>query len=159
MKNNYLYHTNYFNQPRTWVIRIFEAFVVVFLILWVDVQEVQASPQLLGVGYLFAGALAAYVLLRPVDELALDNDKLYYLQRSAIPFFNRGKAYDISNVKNIKSAIAITPILPVYSLLPGKLSRSKIEITSKSGRLERRHLTIDKQELDKIVSKIDAMME
>lgn len=159
MNEVYQYQTNYFQQPWTWVTRVFEALIAVFFVFWIDLQEIEAGSQLLWIGYVFAGILAAYILLRPIDELALDKEKFYYLQRSIIPFFNRRRAYNISDIKHIKSSAAYTPILPVYSLLPGKLSRSRVEITTKDGRLERRHLTIDKRELDKIVAEVQAMVQ
>ena len=158
MNSGYLYQTTYFNQPWTWIKRVVEALIVVVAVYWIDLREIEVGSGLLLIGYVFAGALAIYMLSRPIDALAFDKEKLYYIQRSFIPFFNRSKAYKISEIRRIKSTAAFTPILPMYGLMPSEFVRSKIEITSKDGLSERRSFTINKKELDKIVTEVNAMV-
>lgn len=157
MRQEYRYHTDYFSQPWTWVKRVAEALLVIGFIYWIDLREMEQTS-ILGVGYIFAGISALYLLLRPMDELALDREKLYYLQKSVIPFFNRQREYKISEIKKINSAGVLTPVMAV-GLMPAKLCRSKLEITTKDGLLERRHLTISQREVNKIVAEVSAMMQ
>lgn len=157
MNNNYLYRIDYFNQSWTWIKRAGEALLAIFFVYWIDLQELESASSILWIGYIFAGILVAYIFLRPIDELALGQKNLYYIQKSLIPFFNRSKTYEISEIEKIESVSTSAPIIPMYGVLPSKLS--KIKITTKDGLSEYRKLTIDKRELDKIVSRVIAMMQ
>ena len=151
---DYTFETNYFNQPWTWIKRSLEAFVAIGLLYWIDLMELEQGSDLLWIGYILSGFIAAYILLRPKDELALDEENLYYIQRSLIPYFNRRRACKISQIREIRSAGTFLQHFPMNGFLPAEMIFSRYEISFKDGRFEKRSLTIPKKDLNKIVSKV-----
>ena len=154
MNNDYTFETNYFKQPWTWIKRSLEAFVAVGFVYWIDLMELEPGSDLLWIGYVFSGFIAAYILLRPKDELALDEENLYYIQRSLIPYFNRRRAYKVSQIREIRSTGTFLQHFPMNGFLPGEIIFSRYKISFKDGHFEKRNLTIPKKDLNKIVSKV-----
>ncbi|MEK6478812.1 hypothetical protein WJR50_14795 [Catalinimonas sp. 4WD22] len=81
MQNQYIFETNNFNKPFSWVKRVFAALLAFFFVYWIDLKEFEQGADILWLGYIYAGLMAVYIFLRPQDELALDHDQLYYIRK------------------------------------------------------------------------------
>jgi hypothetical protein len=96
-ERRYIFKTNYFNRPLMLIKRMF---IITFLIL-VLIYSVQAYPGAVLWKSLLAIICILYVVVKPQDDLAIDEKHFYHFKRSILPSFNRTREIDIDRIKSI----------------------------------------------------------
>jgi hypothetical protein len=109
-------------------------------------------------GYFLLAALVIAMLAWPTDELALDNEQIYFEKRSLFPVFNQVVPYKISELKGIGtysiggSSGILSLMLPVWSV-------NRIEMIFKDNSSCSRDMITNKKELKKILLKVRDLMD
>ena len=146
--NGVLVKTNYFESTKTWILRVLQFSIAVFVLYWVDLAELTDGSSLL---YVCSALLALLFICLPVDELAIDNNAMYFIKRSLVPVFNSTKTFSASDIKRIgfytiPSAVSIfTLLVPVSNVL-------RVEFTFNDDSSISKDIFIRKKDLQNIVS-------
>jgi hypothetical protein len=157
MSEEYISSTNYFNMPRTWIIRSLRFMLAVVVLYLVDLQELEHSSGILTGGYIFMGLLAVFFLICPTDELALDKDNLYFVRKSIVPFFNRSKKYKVADFKRVGSYNISKPA-GIFALLVPVFNFHRVEIILKDDSSTSEDLIIYKKDLKKILLEVKGLI-
>jgi hypothetical protein len=157
MGKEYIIETNYFNNPRTWIIRFILSVVAILVLYSIDLQKLGQNKELFWFGCIFAGLLVVAFFVMPTDDLALDKDKLYYIKKSIIPVFNQTTEYSISNIKGIGVG-GLFSIKGTFALLDPRGNRNRMEITFKDNSSKSHDLKIYKKELKRISLKVTELL-
>ena len=146
--------TNYFKHPLTWVKR---ALGFSLIIIFVTYLELTYPGGLFWKGFLlFVSGL--YFALMPKDDLAIDDEYLYHLKRSILPFFSRTDKYKISRIKSLGIGGANSTEFEIQDILGSGFSNS-LEITFKDNSSRILNLRIYKEDLVFIASKVKELMK
>jgi hypothetical protein len=100
MGQKFIYETNYFSMPVTWIARLAQFLIGMLFLFLVDLHDQEAG---LVIGVVFGTFLAIGFLVWPTDELAVDSQNIYFMKRSILPFLDRTIVYKISEIKGIGS--------------------------------------------------------
>jgi hypothetical protein len=157
MEKQYIYQTNYFGNTWTWVGRAISFLVAAAVLFLVDLNELKAGNQFLLYGYFLVAALVIVMLALPTDELALDNEMLYFERKSLFPAFNQVVHYKISDLKGI-GTYSIGGSSGIFSLLLPVWSVNRIEIIFNDDSSCSRDVITNKKELKKILLKVRGLM-
>lgn len=87
--------TNYFKHPGTWIKRAVGFILVILFVAYLEYPDGLAWKLLI----VFVAGL--YLALMPKDDLGVDDEYLYHLQRSLLPAFSRTTKYKISRIKSL----------------------------------------------------------
>src|SRR4051812_27366237 len=101
MNTEFIFKTNYFNDPWTWITRIAQFVIAITVLYLVDLKELQPNADILTVGYFIVAILGFALFVSPTDELALDKTHLYFIRKSIVPVFNRIIKCEISGIKGV----------------------------------------------------------
>jgi len=145
---NFIATTNYFSKPKTWIIRFIQFSIAMLVLYQVDLSEMTSGTQLL---YACGALLAMGFVISPVDELALDNNNMYFIKKSFVPFLNRTREYKISTIKRI-GFYSIVRAPSVFSLLVPVTNVFRIEFIFNDDSSQSDDLFIHKKDLQMIVS-------
>lgn len=145
---NLVLQTSYFNHPRTWIFRAVQFSVAVFVLYLVDLYEMPNGLNLL---YVCSVPIAMLCIALPVDDLAVDQDGIYFIRRSLLSIFNSTKTHQISTIKRV-GFYSISRAPSVFSLLVPVPNVFRIEFTFQDDSSESIDLMIRKKDLQKIVS-------
>ena len=107
------------------------------------------EPDLQFLNPLFTGLVIFFLIAKPKDDLAVTENLLLHIKRSAIPIFTRIDKYEISEIKSIRCG-------GIYSekwelLSAGKVRPNTLELTLTNNRSQSLDFTIDRKKLDHIV--------
>ena len=150
MNNSYIINTDYFNRRWTWIKRGLRFLLGIFVLYLVDLYELEPGSNILTGGYIFIGILAVFFLFWPTDELALDQDNLYFIRKSFLPIFSNTTCYRVSDFKGIgtynisKPAGIAALFVPIFNLY-------RVEIIFKDDSSTSQDLIIDKKTLKEII--------
>lgn len=92
-------HTKYFYKSWTWIKRGLESLLGLLFLWWIGLIEDQGEYE--WVKYALFVVLSVYIFVRPVDELAVGRETLFYIQRSVIGYFTKVEEFDLSKIKSI----------------------------------------------------------
>ena len=156
-KKSYLIKTNYFNKPWTWTKRFLEFLVALGFMFWIYLVETKDNGTLYPwAKYCFLGMVTTYIFCRPKDELAVDNENLYYMKKSILPLLNRTTEYRISKMKSIGCG----GLFDTDTELLGRArtTRNRLEIIFKDNSSKSHEVTIYKAELKAIVKIVSRLI-
>ena len=104
---------------------------------------------------LFAGLVAFYFIAKPKDDLAVTNELLLHIKRSAIRSFTRIDKYEISELTSIRCGGIHTDGWELVDFFNGGGNSggyyNTVEMSFKDGRSKSLELSIDRKKLDHIV--------
>jgi hypothetical protein len=158
MANKFIMKTDYFTDPWTWLKRLLEFGIALLFLFWVTTQEPEQGTSYFWVKYLLFGLITIFIFVRPKDELALDIDNLYYIKKSLIPFMSKTNEYKISKIKSIGYRGVFSGKTEILGLLGSGTNRNRLEIIFKDNSSRSHDLTIYKDELVTIVSKVKELI-
>lgn len=158
MDNNYIFKTNYFKDPWTWVKRLMEFIVAAAFLYWVYLQESDQVTDYSWIKYLLFGLLTIFIFVRPKDDLALDNHNLYYIKKSLIPLLSKTKVYKISDIESIGCGGVLDINTEIFGLLGSGTNRNRLEIIFKDNSSKAHDMTVYKYDLLNIISKVNGLI-
>jgi hypothetical protein len=132
------------------MLRFLGATVVLYLI---DLQELEQGSTIMVGGYVFIGLLGIFFLVWPTDELALDNDNLYFIRKSLVSYFNSSKIYKIENFERV-GFYNISKPAGIFALLVPIFNLYRVEMTLKDNSSKSEDLVIKKRDLQKILLEV-----
>jgi hypothetical protein len=144
------YQTNNFSNSLTWVTRAIQFLIGITVLYLVDLQEMQNG---LLMGCVFGFLLAFLLIALPVDDVKLDGNKLYFLKKSIIPFFNRVTVYDISGISGVGS-FSISGAAGIHGLFIPILNAFRVEFIFNDNSSESREVLLRKGDLKRILLKV-----
>ena len=147
MHKPFLIRTQYYNKPWTWLKRGFEFTLATGLLYWISVLE--TPGEYTWIKYALFLILSIYIFVRPVDELALSGNALYYIRKSAIAYFTRVEKYDLSQIKSIGCGGLSDTDTPLSGR--ARAQNNRLEIVFKDNSSKAIDIKIYKQELTWIV--------
>ena len=150
----FLYKTNYFNRPWTWIKRMLVFCFFVGLMVYFEYRDAGEIHW----KYLFLLVCAIVLLLFPKDDLAIDGRYLYHFRRSIVPIFSRTKMYELKEIKVIRTAGVYSRQFEIMELLGYGFSNS-IEMIFKDDSSVTLNLPIYKSDLTKIVFKAKELLQ
>jgi hypothetical protein len=156
-KKSYLIKTNYFRKPWTWTKRFLEFLVGLGFMFWIySVEAKDNGTEYYWVKYCLLGILTMYIFCRPKDELAVDEENLYYMKKSILPLLNRTTQYGISKMKSIGCG----GFFDTDTELLGRArpTRNRLEIIFKDNSSRSHDVTIYKSELRVIVNTVSRLI-
>ncbi len=159
MPPSYILKTNNFAEPRIWVARAF--LFVVAIICLEGVKVVATDSEMMWVVSAIVGGYLILLLLKPTDELTLDNEKLSYIRKSIIPLLTRKTAYRISDIKSIAIGGKLQRDSIFYQLVPNFYalrSLNKIQLTLKDDSVISHHTSVYKKDLEELSVKFERML-
>jgi hypothetical protein len=68
-------------------------------LLWITLVE--ADGEYAWIKYIFFSIASVYIFVRPVDELAVSRDALFYIRKSVVRYFTTVEEFDLSKIKSI----------------------------------------------------------
>ena len=147
---DFIAQTNYFNHSRTWYFRAFQFSVAVFVLYLVDLYEMPNGLSLL---YLCSVPLAILFIVLPVDDLAINNEAIYFTRRSILSVLNSTTTYQISYIKRVGFA-SMSRAPSVFSLFVPIPSVYRIEFTFQDSSSKSNDIFISKKDLQRIVAEL-----
>jgi hypothetical protein len=99
MKAPFLMSTRYYYKSWTWIKRGLE-FLLAGLLLFC-VSLVETDSEYAWIRYALFAILSVYIFVRPVDELAISRETLFYIRKSVIRYFTKVEEFDLSQIKSI----------------------------------------------------------
>ena len=158
MGETYIISTNYFNKPWTWLKKLIHFLGALGFLFWI--QSMEAGEHATGyswIKYALFVMLTSYIIVKPKDELAVDNENLYYIRKSIIPSFTRTTKYQISKIKSIGCG-------GVYDtdtefLIKGNSYSNRLEIVFQDNSSTSEDVAIYKSELKAIVEVVQSLIK
>ncbi|WP_276373959.1 hypothetical protein [Chryseolinea sp. H1M3-3] len=149
-QRTFLYRTNYFRREWTWIRRIF---AILFLGLGALILPLEKEVQF--VKFVGVGLVVFYFVAKPKDDLALTDEQLLHIKKSAINWFTRIDQYDIAELISIRCGGIHTDGWELVDFFNGSGNQggyyNTIEMTFRNGESKSLQLSIDRKKLDFIV--------
>ena len=155
--DEYIIKTDYFRDSWTWVKRTGEFLIAAGFLYWLSEQETEKWTTYSWVAYLVFALLTIFIFTRPKDELALDTQNLYFIKKSLIPLFTKTNKYKISDIKSIGCGGVFNSNTEIFGLLGSGTNRNRLEIVFKDNSSKSHDTTIYKDELIRVVSKVNEL--
>ena len=155
--DGYILKTDYFNSPWTWITRSLRFLMAILVLYLVDLYELAPGSNFLMAGYVLIGILAVFFLVWPTDELALDEDNLYFIRKSFLQVLSGTTSYKVSNFKSI-GMYNISKPAGIFALLVPVFNVHRIEIILNDNTSKSEDVIISKKELKNILLKVKALM-
>lgn len=152
-QSNFLYRTNYFQRDWTWIRRVFAMIFLGGGALFIPLGE-----ELQFLNLLIAGLVIFYLIAKPKDDLAVTNELLLHIKRSAIQQFTRIDKYEISELSSIRCGGIHTDGWELVDFFNGGSNMgghyNTVEMSFNDGGSTSLALAIDRKKLDTIIKLI-----
>lgn len=105
--------------------------------------------------------LSAALLLSPIDDLAVDNTYFYHIRTSFLPLFSQTYRYEISKPNTIRCVGVHVPGVTVREMTTRRYQggyTNTIEMSFKDGSYKSIEVSVYKEELVEILTKIQELM-
>ena len=107
------------------------------------------------INLIIAGLVVFYIIAKPKDDLAVTNELLLHIKRSAIPSFTRIDKYNISELKSIRCGGIHSDGWELVDFFNGGGHTgghyNTVEMSFANGQSKSLELAIDRKKLDHIV--------
>ena len=150
----YLFKTDYFHRDWTWVKR--------GLIMMVLNMGILALPMESPYGYwkvILILLITTFLLLRPVDDLALDRDTLYHIRKSVFSRFTRIDRYDLDRLQSLRVRGVHSDKWEIVGLLDGvganRATFNSLEMSFNDGISRSLDLAVGRDQIDQIIRLVD----
>ena len=150
----YLFKTDYFHRDWTWMKR---ALIMMLLNMGVLLLPMEAQYVYWKVILIFS--ITTYMILKPVDDLALDRDTLYHIRKSVFSKFTRIDRYDLSVLNSIRVRGFYSDQWEIFSVVNGAGSKgvtfNSLEMSFDHGGSCSLELTIGRDQIDQVIKLVD----
>jgi len=150
--------SNGVNRLEIWRPRLFLSLVIFVAAAYIaDHEHVYGENVYFSI--LGAGALLILVVFAwPADEIALDDNKFYYVSRSMLPWFTQTTAYKISALEHVHYRKYFAGSTTAWGVRRKKY-RCTVELHFKSGKTRLLHLGSHQREIYVIIKQTNQLID
>ncbi|MEL7145418.1 MAG: hypothetical protein AAFO69_03550, partial [Bacteroidota bacterium] len=111
--------------------------------------------------FIFIAIITAFLILKPKDDLAIDKNTMYHIQRSVYARFTKIDRYELSKLTAIRVRGVHTDKWEIVDLVNGAGgnggSFNTIEMTFSDGTSKSLQLAISREQIDKVIEIADEL--
>jgi hypothetical protein len=155
---HYIYRTYYLHRAWTWIRRVAVTIILSFAVLSTQVDEDIAFAK-----WILIVAISVFFLVKPKDDIALDQTHFYYIQNSIFKPFTKITRFKLAEIHSLRSGGIHSDTWELVDIFNGSGNMgghsNTVEIIFKDDRSKSIDLSINKKSLTYIVKQANILKD